>query len=401
MGSGKLAPGKASAADDANDLSMQDLRRPGKGTLVTSSIKDGAVCDRAPSADGCSLEPLQRMRVVGELNSRIQFAERECGDALRVVQFQTMIRRPAELPLVIGVLIDLGLGHVSTMIGSAIKGLRERGLARLDELALEAGAAGTFDGGSPKIEAMLRGLTDTRIDATMKMVSGGSRAAATAKWKHLRNADEATAQERQIDYLEVLRTEMMLGFEAFRQRAPLGANDVELFALLESFDKEKHVSPLYQTAMRAKLTRFEELGLEKVGRHFARSEDDHPIERDLRLVWVRSKNKLAPPYLAFQQSDGIRGGTLPETRAAPTSFGAENPYGNPALSGRRVPDEFVSLAIDRHRAVWGDEPPEVVVDDTPPGLPRTQLGAGPPPGVPPLPPNFDYVGALTGKKGSP
>lgn len=377
MPNAKQTPGKQSSQYDAGQIVHQGTgQAPGKKTRVEMEeyFQNGGPCDQDQLADGCLYNPIGRQNLLRMVGARIDDAVDQYRDAIRAVQFQTMIKKDAELPWALSMLLDIATAHISIAVGTAIKGVRDGSVKKLENIAEGSGLTGweSFSkiaedsAGNAKLLSAIRGISDQRVDGILKTTSSSMRKINRSNAQKIRNLDDETKKERQVNFLDTLFEKVSIWGTRFREAVTMDGTDVELLAILGSFEPENHRSSTYQVALRDKMKMFDDLHLEQMGRHFAtREEDAHPVERDVQLVWVVYKSGRFPKTLAFQKSDGIRGGTLPEARQQPTSFGAENSYKEPELLGRGVPDEFHEVAIQRHRDVWGSEPPEHVIEDIP------------------------------------
>lgn len=437
-GGGKLAPGRGAVANPAEDL--EHLRKPGKGTLVTSMrdyVDHGSTCERAPAQDGCELDADARARLEGAVRRLIDDAEKQWRDALRVVQVILRIHKDEELGFLAMVLIEMVGGRLEGFITGAVKALRAAGLKRIERAVLDAGIHG--DALKPfASEGILNALTDDNVKGLVKsFVSAGKRKARTGGRDALA-AGARGGREGKISYLDTLQDEGTKHWIAFRELGVANATDLELLAMLDAMNIDNHTSSLYQQSIRDHLGRLDALHLERIGRNDdvweggvgLQDDDDtangfrgiglNPIASDIRLVRIVYASKRTP-QLAFQHQERSRPSALdavleplpaPGTAPARPVFGDSPAYGGaprgrPAL-GRSpsdqafyVPREFTAIAIAKHREAWGGDPPDYFVDDRPPAPPRMTLDSTPAVARDGLAPDTDRAGALLGRTPAP
>lgn len=337
MGHDKLGPGKLSSSHDAYDLASRDLR-PGKQTLVSKYIEEGARCDSDPRGPDCKFDEKSRARLTGLFQQRVQKANANYNAALGMIEVEQLVRRGDDLPWVFGMLLDVAGAHLIATFASAVKRFRGIGLARLEEVALDAGVSGAFVGTSTT-ESMLRALTPQKIDGGVKLTLNAAKTTA---------ASSLRTQPQQGSYLDSLRNQADVGFQALREETPRLANDVELLALFDAMSVEHHFMSDYKTALLQKLARFAKSGVYQIG------EDTGPHETSggekyghgnfhRKLVWIVYRSGR-PRQLAYQRDDIAWVNDTPK------------------LHGH-VPKEFEQVAMDRHVLIWGVPPLDHYIDD--------------------------------------
>jgi hypothetical protein len=332
-GRDKVAPGKTTYMGD--EMVGHDLRKPGKATLVTGMHRH-----RPPRE---------------ELPDRIQDAYFNYKEAILAVRMETVLEKDDDLPWVAGLVLDVIGKHVGGVVEKLLK-------------APEGQTAAP-------ILAVVQGTAKAALDASKKGTTAELRLATSAAARNKR--------EEKLDYLKVLADEVFVSFAALREDLSAGS-DEEVAAAHTAFEAKYHTPSIYEAALRAKLAAFARSGVSTIGRQLA-MRGSNRVERDTRVVWLTWKSGTRAPLLAFERQDGSHtNDPSREIKNQDPRFGPAHALTDAPELGDFVPEEFVSTAIDRHVAVWGEPPGRREIDDTAYPIPRMTLEpTKPAPAAPP------------------
>jgi len=217
------------------------------------------------------------------------------------------------------------------------------------------------EGWSSRALAQVLRVSDKRLESGTKLVLDRAKKAATkgAKPSLLEKRSEA------IGYIDILRDQAAIGYASLREEMPGRADDAELMTLVEAFHVTRHLTTQYKAAISAKMQRYEQSGVGKIGRtfHVVPRGDEWPgregttVPQDTRLVW-RSFTSGRPKELAYEWQDL----NLYQQSDKDLRFGEGSPFDGPT-HGNRVPAEFIDIALQRHAQAWGGPPGTIVIDD--------------------------------------
>lgn len=341
---------------------------PGKRTLVDqlpNRTQHGACTQLGPGAPGCFLDDPARVDYFVKLTHLVGQAQTNFKDAVLAHRMKEMMNKEDDLDWLAGLIIEVASTYLGSAIGKALKKVRALGaetmFARSMAFAGEA-QAHTFQ----RADALLRGVSDSRIDSWTKASFDPLKKGAQAAARSLQNTG-SREQSSDIDaFLTGLTDSADLGYTAFLDQLKSAATDSELAVVLAGMQPQFHFTRLYEEALHSKLDRYKKSRVRDIGRKFTK--DDNrvtTVARETRVVWV--KNPGTPGkrlYFQYQQG-GIQsltpGGDDPGRSwvpswvedKMPSQFGAGH---GETQFGSEVPHEFAELALARSEALYGMTP---------------------------------------------
>jgi len=384
-------------ADNADQLTKKPHVQDGLGTKPKATygpssgptgddyVDRGAVCDQH-AGPGCLLTKDQRQRLVMKFADRVNQTASNYNHGLADVKLDVVMEKEEDLSWVAVMLLDVATGYAAAALTSALTALKKNAASQLAEVAAEEtlhqveGAPRTLD---QRLQVAFSSVSDAKLKDQVKKATDSTKKKVTAAAKH----PQATKSKKKesLVFLQELQSAASAGFQQIRERVPMTADDAELIVATQAFDTDNHQASMYTEAIRAKLDRYLESGVSKIGISYEDRSitEDVPqggeVIRDVRVAWLDFESGY-PRRLAFQHQDGHRtyGVIHKDDPDAPPElhesrgFGPRDPITDkpePGLSERSgtnyfVPDEFVDAAIERHKQVWGGEPPVVHVDDS-------------------------------------
>lgn len=346
---------------------MPHRAAPGSSKVGNPWIDRGAVCDGQPAGTaGCLYEDNQRLRLIMLIQHRITAAATNLKIAAQDLRIAELMKKEDDLPWVLSLALDLAGAHIAVTVGQTLKALRAAGAARLSELSLHAGLRGEYSSTSwtSRAEHALGFINDKAIDGAIHNgFEIGKKPVQSGLTSDL-NADDVTAQQAAVSFLDELRDTSDVAFGAFAQQAFSIGSDVELLAIYEGMDPAFHKVGVYKAALSAKLKRFEASGVRQIGRQGAiQGAAGGTIARHTRVVLVRDWQGNTTPW--YQTQDGAP--TLSSTAHcdpnatagfhsvgfadAACSFGPT--WAREMKLSAPVPMEFRAIAVARSEQIWG------------------------------------------------
>jgi hypothetical protein len=174
-----------------------------------------------------------------------------------------------------------------------------------------------------------------------------------------------------------LKDDASARFDYLQHTAPAGANDAELLGLLKVMDPSNgHTSKDYAEQVRAKLDRFKSSALDEVGVQTKRVRpidalvaSDQDIESQFqvatKLFWLHTPAgcRLALYRRAHHDAPARivplgSGKSRPPTPEETFKYEREDLQARPFQFYKYIPAEFMSVAMELHRARWSSEPEE-------------------------------------------
>jgi len=293
-------------------------------------------------------------------------AQNNYNRALETVRVDTLLKKVTEdVGIIGGIVIDLAKDFAVDKLGDVLGKLQKMGLAALDD-APKAGEYGPVR--MNKRQDLFAKLTDARISASIKKIADPAKKAFTSSVGE--NAEISAEKAEDLTLIRQLTENMDIYFETLKETVPAEAADAELVWLWQAFrDIQAHSKTAYENALRAKIARFHKSGIDKIGRRNVNGRlpegqgaalegisrltrvcaihytSGHPAEHWLE-TWDQDRDKIrrTEGLLAEErgQVDGI------EFKQAST---AATP--GPGLL-KRIPDEFIEIALQRQEQVYAD-----------------------------------------------
>ncbi len=356
---------------------------PSSGPTGDDYVDRGAVCDQ-DAGPGCLLTREQRLRLVMKFADRVNQAASNYNAGLQDVKLDVVMEKEEDLSWVAAMLLDVATGYATTALATALGALKKANASQLSEIVADE-ILNQVEGAPRALDHKLReafvSISDAKLKENVKKVADFTKKKITSLAKHPQATKAKKAES--ASFLQELQSAASIGFQQIREWVPATASDAEMIALVQAFDVHNHLPEMYHQAIAEKLDRYLKSGASKIGSSYEYRDvtGDVPtggeVIRDVRVAWLEFESGY-PRRLAFQHQDGTYnpnvmrrddpGSPLPEKR----SFGPHDAITDkpePGLSERSgtnffVPDEFVDVALARHKQVWGADPPVVRVDDS-------------------------------------
>ncbi len=325
-------------------------------------IDRGAVCDgKQAGAAGCLFDDGQRLRLIIRIQERVITAATNYKMAVESLRVDQLMKDEDDLPWVLSLALDIAGAHMAVVVGKALK--RMHAGAAASELTEAIGQPKGAE--VPTTSGSTTSVNEKRIDTlvTKGFDVGKKQARTTAT--DTSNRDDASRKVKSLTFLELLKKGCDRAFFAFEQRIASEGTDVELSVVWQSLDPQQHEPALYKAALAEKLSRFLSSGVSEVGRKAVYDAGhDRTVARHTRVVLVRDIQGKETAW--YQSEDGIHeqdtvlacdpraeefSRTLGATEAK-CEFGPRTSHENRQI-GKRVPDEFLELAIARSEEAWG------------------------------------------------
>jgi hypothetical protein len=332
-------------------------RDPGKviptaralGMPDNAYIESGGPCEAA-GGPGCALDPGQRARLAHLYTGRVHNAQLAYTSALQDLRVDTLLERDdVEMPWFLSMLIGWLSGYLGIVIGRAIK---EMGMATDPEYSVLVGA------GKPPTPLPIG--TDKQIDGIMATVAGQARAVAIPAGGAKQTEAARSARGVTLGYIERLKDESAEMFQALRE-GPLGtASDEAMLALWHGFRASNgHRISDYKEMLTAKIDTFKTSRASKIGtsmQAIAVQNPDDPDRAEARQMQLTTKVVWVSTV------------TRPERKLwYIDNRGDQSPVSTTNHADMRLLDavepSLVDVAIDRNRAVFGEEPRQMLFDD--------------------------------------
>jgi hypothetical protein len=333
------------------------------------------LCQTQPELQGCTLSDRDRATVIHEFSDNVRAVETNYKDALIRAEVAELLAKDSEPDFLTSVLATVATATVAGIAAKVVVGLQRAVIER----AMVSGH--TIKKGVEKISHVAKDKLVARARDTSREV------------------DTKAEVTRYVSWLMDSATE---SFTALRVNGPMMFRDAELTKLCKAFDPTHYPAELLLQAVKDKLQRFKHSGVSTIGRkHGERelSKDSTPHElpvdgmpwtqsrpqtvpemamnavgiqptrevvRDTRVAWHVYKSGF-PSQLVFEHVDGddsIWGVLKEHEQKGHRRFGDLDAISGEVEWGNVVPDEFRDVAIARHRQAWGENPPNVFVDDT-------------------------------------
>jgi hypothetical protein len=367
-------PGKMSAASSASGGGS--MGTPGKQTLTgqlkplapssltgDAWIDRGAACDQ-DAGDGCFLVDGQRMRLMVSLGERVQTAQTNYKFALTELRVDQLMKKEDDLNWVVGLALDVVGAHFLKVGLEILKNARAAGIEHLGAM-VENKWAHRGDG-------LLHAITEEKLGEYAGKAFGKVQSKSEKALEKVHNRAAESDKEESISYIHELVEQCDQGFQRFLANARATSNDAELLVLHDEMDASNHTVGAYKDELSKKIARFTKSGVNEIGSkvtgdHMAHHE---AVLRSTRVVWVRDPVGYGKT-LWYQSADDAAYNKAPSKK-----FDAEMPFGAPELE-RRVPQEFVDVALAKSEERWGETPTiSNPTQDVMPSLnvPRLQLG---------------------------
>jgi len=346
--------------------------------------RNGAHCTAHPNEKNCHLlAPEVRVAVIGDTRDSINAAYAAFLSAVTQVRVDEQLKKPEELSLLAGLVIDALGGLAGMAISRAIRGLRSNPEGALR--AIHAGRIGVED--LDVVRAANESNVDLLVSGATSVAKKGMKSGAAASKSAVKadRTDDLVQDKAVADtFASQLETSGAAYFESMRKNVVGSLNDPELILYLRSWDSTNgHTVPAYKAAIESKLARFRSSAASKIGRTEARRHispapsganlgeiGQHALEesdakdidrgndiRDTKLV-LRVYDNGVRPQLYYYKRD-YHGGIQrvmpspvgdafldPETDLNPVAREDWEPYGE-------VEPELVDVAMAANEKVWG------------------------------------------------
>jgi hypothetical protein len=340
-------PGKTPQADELVTTKEID-KTPGKATRSD----DGA----APAPSQNLLSEAERNERLLNLKIRIVAAGARCNDAIQAVKFETLLKKPDDVPWWFGMLLDVCVTSLTT---SAIKALTKYKAGKIGELGKAAGDA-AFHGDTAALEfadkrkAMFAAISDESIKARVGMIGGFAKS--EAKSIVAMTLADSADKAQTLSYLHQLQKSMDIAFQNLGEQGTKDLSDPELLVMYDAMDASHHDSESYERAITDKIDRYKKSGIDAIGkrheplaiadpkRHYEAIGD---VDSERRVVWAEYPDKSKALWF-YERAEST---TNARARELAAGLGMDGRF---RLTGI-VPHEFQSEAIAREQEVTGRE----------------------------------------------
>jgi hypothetical protein len=345
-------PGRQSGVT-ASDLVSGNIGQvaPGKTDLVgthytgVAFADDGATCEgKGDSVPGCFMSDGQRGRLIELLIAEINTAQTNYKIALVELKVEKLIEKDDDLPWVIGLALDLVSAHLTSAASKALNKLKNKRVARLEDMGIDAARREGFDEGS-KAQQMADALdkvSDKSVETAAKAGFDLGKKKVSKTSQSALNETEKTDKGQTVSYIDQLKQQCDVGYKRFLDHTLATATDAELVVIYRGFDPEYHSVGQYKVALAEKIQRYKKSGVTEIGQHAIAPHQAHvaTVYANRRCVWLL--NADGSKALWFYS---VLSGNQPE----PWTHGR-------APDIERVPDEFVDAALVKSEEKWGQTP---------------------------------------------
>lgn len=362
------------------------------GPSSSAYVNSGAACEANPElaenrAD-CFLDPGVRSRLITGFQLRVLEASVRFGEACQALDLDKRLgKKKADMPWYVGLMLDVIGAFAGNTLGKALSQMRSGGLDQLAKVGSELLVQKPDQPNWATISFNALSAVSTKqlgdnIKHVISAVKKEGVSAATSTESPLLSRRHENTETR--SFLSTLRAQAGASFARIREDAPAVASDAELLTLFEAFSAWRHTADAYKAAISEKLDRLKASGVSKIGLNLMDPRD--PGDRHLDPADARLREPLSPENVR----NGPPVGGAREKKVVWVVYGSGAPghYGYahrdwgpstvitapierslhpddtttqvPYYAGP-VPDEFVEIALLRHREVWGAEPERFVI----------------------------------------
>jgi hypothetical protein len=364
MSDGKKGKDSGVTAEDfarARDVGKVEPT-PGKTTGLPSVevgdhwIDQGSACDGKDSkTPGCFLTDWQRLKLVVKLKLLIEKAVTNYKLALVELKFEELMKKADDIPWVLTLALELVGAHFIKVIGKAAVALKGSGLNKLASSMKDVYLSDRS--WQTRAEAVLGSLDGKAIETYVKTTLDPLKKSGVTGVKAALGEQAKTEQRGDIAYIDHLKNQCDVEFQAFSDETAAHATDAQLIVIYDGMDASNHSVGAYKAALGEKLERFRKSGASEIGRHLT-VRDRLPYGtrvRDKRLVWYQENGKRTLRYQT--QDSAFLTQRLEPPRSMDGSRAEFGPrYADPVQLGEIVPDEFVDVALARSEQLWGPTP---------------------------------------------
>jgi len=376
-------PGKMSRQPDYAQGPRPDVSGsrgiPGKTTLAgtleptsAAAIGDPYIEGRSHCAagteGGCFLAPEQRGLLVAAYQQEVIVAQQQYSQALSEIKLERLIKKDEELPMLLGLMLDVlgtqllsGLTMAFKMLQAGDEKTVVTGIEWLKQLQTTEHQEPRD---KPSIRSFIQGVNETSVGFILK-------AGIDETKKSVKKPSPSNEKAQALSYIDRLQETAVIAWEHQRQDPPGYATDADMIVLYHSFKARMgHSTPRYKAALEEKIQRYLASPVSKIGRAKAYKGKDANVTdvgfggmttRDTKVVWVVTKGHALPQlyYYKLDASPNQNDHTM-------ANLDVPMIEGYPA-EGRfkintPVEPEFVDTAISRHQEVWGSAPETKLVD---------------------------------------
>ena len=313
---------------------------PREITFVGSDFIDhGSACDRDPDGNDCFLDGDQRGRIREELSERNTHAKMTCKDAIAQLRTENLFENETDVPVWIGLVLDLATAH---MAGKLIRAAGE----------LKTSGATLY----PRAKAAFSKINDDTIRTVANSAKDTTKRYALNK---ARKTPGFSERKGAIDaFLLALSDSTAQVFDTMHARAK-ASSDAALVTQWHALHQDHHTQTHYEQLIAEKVQRFKTSGVLDIGRRdqmpshrLNKDGEQQPsvqyLTRAVSVGWVKFLSGY-PTRLAFLHHD-----LTPDLE-----LGRSN-HPNDVVF---VEDEFVEAAIQRHIQIYNVPPNTKFIDD--------------------------------------
>ena len=349
---------------------------PGKGTLTgkleptsAAAIGDPYIEGRSHCAagteGGCFLTPEQRGLLVAAYQQEVLAAQQQYGQALSEIKLERLIKKDEELPMLLGLMLDVlgtqllsGLTMAFKMLQAGDEKTAAAGIEWLKQLQTTEHQEPRD---KPSIRSFIQGVDETSVGFILK-------AGIDETKKSLKKPSPSNEKAQTLNYIERLQETAVIAWEHQRQDPPGYATDADMIVLYHSFKARMgHSTPRYKAALEEKIQRYLASPVSKIGRAKAYKGKDTNVTdvghggmttRDTKVVWVVTKGNALPQlyYYKLDASPNQNDHTMSNLDIPMIANEGRFKINTP------VEPEFIDTAISRHQEIWGSAPETAMVD---------------------------------------
>jgi len=361
-----LEPGKSAPTDRAVAAGVND-----------PYIARGAVCDADPEHANCILDPLIRKNLIDSYQHRVDAAQLAYLTALTQLRVdELLVHDDNDAGWFIGLLISLASGYVTLLAGAAMKIFSQLNTAaRAAELAAI--------GPTKPITAAF--TMEKNVDTLMSNIAGTARTYGIPAYNAAQPGATAKAKEhsRTVSYLDQLTDGASRFYQQLREFPPGHADDAQMIGLWKGMESAGHDVSTYKEQVAKAIAAFKQSKASYVGVRETNFDseatpmgdeteggNDHGPSQTrgrltTRVVWLTMLTGKGSESSLCYYDDRL------DAFASAVSRGMDPRNREHEFHlAETVEPEFMQVAIDRHKAAFGEEPKAMIIDMRDPMKPR-------------------------------
>jgi len=349
-------------------MPQADLDRVGKATLPTGDEYIDSGSDREPNDPNAIFTNAQRARLIDSFQKLVIQAGSRFQEQIVVARVNELVKRPAELPFIVSLMLGAVYSWGGATVMSAISGLVGEGFKGIDEsLTLmnaqweaSAGSANWKQKALIKLHSSLGGLQGTLPPSIQGLQRGmAGQVVAARTWERGLNA------QGKLKYLDLLADQANQMYQRIWQGGMLGRSDAEMLVIWKSWDAMYHSPSAYLQAITHQMKLFETSNIETLGRdhlgtpnvngEYQKQSGEH-LDRSVVRLFFTSKRESR-----YAIADRPFYGDVQEQKHPEDIKYLYEKY----KIRQFVAPELEMTAIAKHKSVWlGRDPDTITIDDS-------------------------------------